>query len=64
MRSYIDDSLCRILDILLMLEKTTSVSIVVYLFVCCSFQGLNPGLAIGEIKKMLALYNNKSAAKS
>lgn len=27
-------------------------------------KGLNPGLAIGEIKKMLALYNNKEAAKA
>lgn len=28
------------------------------------FQGLNPGLAIGEMKKMLALYDaNKAKAK-
>ena len=26
-----------------------------------SLQGLNPGLAIGEMKKMLALYNAKEA---
>ena len=29
--------------------------------VCLDVQGLNPGLAIGEIKKMLAKYNSKEA---
>jgi len=30
----------------------------------CLFQGLNPGLAIGEMKKMMAKYDaNKAKAK-
>ena len=32
-------------------------------FILCYLQGLNPGLAIGEMKKMLALYNAKEAQR-